>query len=79
MPKKSEIQRRRPARPKAAPPHPNRRAWAAAEIDMLGKISDAQLARLLGIARRTVLMERRRRGIAPAHRENRPKKLANEP
>ncbi len=58
--------------PKVGPPHPNRRVWTAAEVELLGKISDAQLARVLGLARRTVLMERHRRGIPPAHPENRP-------
>lgn len=56
----------------AAPPHGNRRVWAPAEVRLLGTMSDGRLARLLGLARRTVLMERQRRGIPPAHPQNRP-------
>lgn len=59
-------------------PHGNRRVWAPQEVALLGRIPDAAVAALLGLARRTVLMERKRRGIAPAHPEKRPKKHTTE-
>jgi hypothetical protein len=52
--------------------HGNRRRWKPHEVKLLGKIADSAVARLLSISRRCVLMERHRRGIAPAHPENRP-------
>jgi predicted RNase H-like HicB family nuclease len=54
--------------------HGNRRRWKASEIALLGRISDARIAELLGLSRRTVLVERQRRGIEPAHPQHRPVK-----
>lgn len=54
------------------PRHGNRRAWAPHEVALLGKISDAAVAQLLGLARRTVLIERQRRGIRCANPKHRP-------
>ena len=56
----------------AAPRHGNRRLWTPQEVALLGQIADAQVAALLQIARRTVLKERQRRGIACAHPKHRP-------
>lgn len=54
---------------------PHAYQWAAHEVRLLGKLSDAAVAQRLGIARRTVLIERQRRGIGPANPRNRPKHL----
>jgi len=45
--------------------HPTRRRWKPAEIELLGKVPDARIARKLKLARDTVAGERRRRGIPP--------------
>jgi hypothetical protein len=42
-----------------------RRNWSPPELRMLGKLSDGVIAEKLGIAGRTALMERHRRGIKP--------------
>jgi len=53
---------------------PRAYTWSAAELKLLGKFSDAEVARRLGVSRRCVIHERQRRKIGPCHPENSPKR-----